>query len=192
MKKKRIVAVATVGPIGSGKDTAIEYISKKYGIPMISMGKIAVDIACYEGIEPTRNNLHMITERFVRSYGPEFFSKEVFRRTTIHEWGSVAIAGLRYPRDVATLRGLFRKLTVVYVKTDKPEVRFERLKQRNEPRDPKTFEEFMDQDKKEINMFNLEETFEMADFVVENNGTLEELYQKIDALICKIFVKKMK
>jgi dephospho-CoA kinase len=187
MKRKRIEAIATVGPIGSGKDTVIEYVSKSYGIPMISIGSIVADVARHEGIEPTRNNLHIITERFIRLHGPRFFSKEVFRRASICNGRYLAIAGLRYPRDVAVLKRLFRKLTVVYVRTSKPEVRFERLKRRMEPRDPKTFQEFAAQDEKEIKMFDLEKTLQMSDFVVENDGTLEELYQKIDALICRVF-----
>lgn len=187
MKKKRIEAIATVGPIGSGKDTVIEYVSKKYRIPMISIGDIVVDMARCEGIKPTRNNLHVMTERSIKLYGSQYFSKEVFRRASICGWESLAIAGLRYPEDVSMLRRLFRKLVIVYVRTSKPEVRFERLKRRKEPRDPKTFEEFMVQDEKEIKMFDLEKTFKMSDFVVENNGTLEELYQKIDVLVGKVF-----
>lgn len=180
-------AIATVGPIGSGKDTAIKYISKKYGMPMISLGEIVADIARSEGLEPTRDNLHTITERCLKLHGSQFFLNKIFEKVETHCCKLVAIAGVRYPADVATLRKLFAKLMVLYVKTDKPEKRFERLKQRKEPRDPRNFEEFLIQDEQERKMFNLEETFKMADFVVENNGTLEELYQRIDPLIDRLF-----
>lgn len=185
--KKRIDAIATVGPIGSGKDTVIEYISKKYRIPMISIGDIAVDMARCEGIDPTRDNLHMLTERTIKRCGQQFFSKEVLRRAANSGWKSLAVAGLRYPEDVAMLRRLCRRLVVVFVRTSKPEVRFERLRRRKEPRDPRTFQEFVAQDGKEIRMFNLEKTFEMSDFVIENDGTLKELYQEADALIGEVF-----
>lgn len=159
---------------------------------MISIGEIVVGMARHEGIVPTRDNLHRITERCLKLYGPEFFSNEVFKKAETHGGKFVAIAGVRYSTDVVALRKLFSKLTILYIKTDKPEERFERLKQRKEPRDPKDFEEFMAQDEQERKMFNLEETFKMADFVIENNGTLGELYQKIDTLTHKFVTQARK
>lgn len=182
-------AIATVGPIGSGKDTAIEYISKRYKIPMISMGRIAVDIAQSMNIKPTRENLHLITERCLRSHGPTFFSEETIRRVVKQGWRSVAIAGLRYPTDVAMLRRCFR-LMVIYIRTSSPETRFERLKRRREPRDPRTFEEFIAQDESENRMFSLKETFAASDVEVENNGSMKELYQKLDSHVHR-FLERM-
>ena len=42
------------------------------------------------------------------------------------------------------------------------------------------FEEFKRQEEEEMKNFNLEKTFSYAQYTIENNGTKEEFYDKID------------
>jgi dephospho-CoA kinase len=58
-------------------------------------------------------------------------------------------------------------------------LRFERTRARNEPRDPQSYESFLQEDEEEEALFHLSETLEKADIVIENKDTLDEFHQNI-------------
>jgi dephospho-CoA kinase len=88
------------------------------------------------------------------------------------------------------LRETFNSFITIYVKTSNPELRFARLLERKSPRDPRTREQFIQQEKRERELFDLEEVFGNADFVIENDGTLDELYSGLDKLLLgKVFAR---
>ena len=64
-----------------------------------------------------------------------------------------------------------------------PKVRFARLNKRGRENDPKDFDEFLRQEKRENEIFNFDRTFSYADFSIENNGSVRELEQKIDKIM---------
>ena len=69
--------------------------------------------------------------------------------------------------------------------TAKPEVRFLWIKKRGRTGDPKTFEEFLEQENRDRQKFNLKKTISMADYTIENDSSVDELHNKLDALISK-------
>ena len=67
-------------------------------------------------------------------------------------------------------------------------LRYERIKKRNSETDKVTFEEFKKQEdieyaNKDKNKQNIKAVMHIADYTLENNGSLEELYLKIDKII---------
>ena len=78
------------------------------------------------------------------------------------------------------------KAKIIYL-TAPIETRFERAKERARPGDPQTLAEFKKQQEFERQRFGLAGIEKFADFVISNEGTIEELYKKIDD-----FVKKLK
>jgi dephospho-CoA kinase len=67
--------------------------------------------------------------------------------------------------------------------------RFQRLLKRNEPRDPKTWQEFLEQDREEEKIFQLSKTCKLADYRITNNETIEKLFQKLDKIIKAHFIR---
>ena len=71
------------------------------------------------------------------------------------------------------------------------DIRFQRLKKRASVRDPKTKKEFLDnenRDLKDKERFGQQtkDTMKFADFEIINNGSLPQLYQKIDSVLKSI------
>jgi dephospho-CoA kinase len=67
---------------------------------------------------------------------------------------------------------------------------FKRLLERNRVGDAKTLEAFKQQEQRE-NLNNttnqqLDETFKLAEKVIVNDGTLEELHKKVDDLLLQL------
>jgi dephospho-CoA kinase len=58
-------------------------------------------------------------------------------------------------------------------------IRFERIRKRGKPRDPQSYEAFLEQDRKEEPLFHLSASIEQADITISNEGTLEEFHEQI-------------
>jgi dephospho-CoA kinase len=178
--------LGTVGAIGSGKDAIVRYISTKLSIPIISVGDIARDIAKSEGLPPTRENLGQITVKYYERFGKTYFIEETVRRMKSSGYDKVLITGIRASTDVETLRKQFFDDFILISVTANKRKRFQRLKLRGEPRDPKTWQEFLEQDRNEEKIFQINESCKLANYRIDNNGTLEALFQKIDKIVKEI------
>jgi dephospho-CoA kinase len=177
--------IGAVGRIGSGKDTAIKYISKKCSIQILSIGDIAREMAKNAGLSATRESLQKITENCYKKYGRTYFIEETIRRIERANCPRMLITGIRAPTDVTTLRKRFLDdFVLICVRADERK-RFQRLLSRREPRDPKTWQQFLEQDRTEEKIFQLDEACRLADYRIDNDGTVEELHQKIDEIIMK-------
>jgi dephospho-CoA kinase len=174
--------VGVVGYIGSGKDTIAKYISNKCSMKIFSIIDIAREIAQNEGLSATRENLQTITEKYYKKFGKTYFIRETIRRIK-HSNENAVITGVRAPIDATTLRDHFHDNFILICVTASRRIRFQRLLKRNEPRDPKTWQEFLEQDQKEEEIFQLTETCRLADYRLTNNETVEKLYQKVDRII---------
>lgn len=106
-----------------------------------------------------------------------------------------AIDSIRNPAEVQSLRRR-QDFTLIEVKAF-PETRFERLKSRNRENDPQNYDQFLTLEKAEESNDDplkqqLRKTISMADHIVENNGTLNELSDHIRALMKDIAQKTIR
>lgn len=176
--------IGIVGLIGSGKDEAANYIAERYSYRIINMSDIFREILRSEGIEPTRKNLQ--EERVKR--GMRFLAQEVVKRIkNMAKKGveKIVITSVRRPEDYEIVKKAFGDYKLIQIFADK-EKRFERMKKRGRPGDPKTLEEFEKQENKDKEIFEFEKTFKYADYKIDNNGTKEDLRNKIDELMKRI------
>ncbi len=176
--------IGVVGDIGSGKDEVLKYLRSKYGIPYIATGDIVRQEAEREDMEATRENLQAISQRCFEQYGKGCFVRMAAEDIVSRGWNVSGISGIRSPDDVEIMRQAFgSNFVLVRVDVAEPETRFERMRLRKEERDPQTFEQFLSQDKKEREVFRLDKTGSLADFAVNNDGTLQDLHRQVDELV---------
>lgn len=173
--------LAAVGKNATGKDYFLEYISKKYNLPMYSIGDVARELACKEGIEATRENLHYISQKYMSRYGQTFFPEQIAKKIIDNNMKNVLVSGIRPATDVYTLKRIFKdKFILVDVVVSDDSVRFERMKKRGSSRDPLTFEKMLEYDANEERLFETSKTEAMADFVIYNDGSPEDFHREID------------
>ncbi len=190
-----MIVIGAVGRNGSGKDEVLKYLKSAYDMPFLSTGDIVRGIAAENGIAPTRENLGQISERYFAERGKGCFVKMLADKLKISNWPVSGISGIRSSNDVSILRNIFGKdfiLFRVYV-TD-PKVRFNRMVQRAEGRDPKSYEQFLKQEETEEEIFHIGEAEKQADYAITNDTTLEELHRRIDDVVTvnKILMKRKK
>ncbi len=176
--------IGVVGEIGSGKDEVLKYLRDRYGVPYLSTGDIVRKMAEQEGVEGTRENLEAISRRCFQDMGKGCFVRMAGEEIIRRGWKVAGISGVRTPDDVELLRKTFGEdFILVRVDIADPLVRFDRLRKRNEERDPLTYEAFQAQDREEEETFNISKAVAMADCTVDNSGPLEGLHSEIDAMV---------
>lgn len=173
--------LGAVGKNATGKDYFLEYVAKKYDFPMISIGDIVRELADKEGIEKTRENLHMMSNKYMEKYGQTFFPEQIVKKIKDNKIKNILISGIRPLSDVVTFKEAFGdEFVLVDVKVSDDKIRFARMQVRASARDPQTYEKFMEYDKGEEELFKTSETEAMADFVLYNDGTADEFHAEID------------
>ena len=175
--------IGAVGEIGSGKDEVLKYLKARYCIPYISTGDLVRRIAESENVEATRGNLAKISARCFEEEGKGCFIRRAANEIINNGWEIAGISGVRSPEDVKVLRDTFGKgFILVKVYINDLRTRFQRVRMRHEERDPPTFDLFLEQDKYEEKTFSISHTGNLADYALNNDGSLEDLHRAIDEL----------
>lgn len=180
-----MIAIGAVGLNGSGKDALMKYLHERHGIPTLSMGDVVREMAAQRGIPTTRSSLHEISRQAIEQHGADFLAKELIAQIE-ESWDAVGITGIRTPADVRTFRNRFGDdFVLIRVRVGDVRTRFDRVKERNETRDPESFERFLRQDQEEKEMFQIERAADMADITIDNDGSLQDFHREIEEQVVK-------
>ena len=180
----KVRVIGAIGQNGSGKDEILKYLHAKHGVPFLSTGDTVREIAAKEGLEPTRENLGEISDRYFREHGKGCFVKLLADRIRHSGWGIAGISGIRSLDDVSILKGIFGEdFILIRVYISDPHVRYSRMTRRGEGRDPHSYEQFLQQDTTEEELFSLKEAERRADYSISNDGTLDDLHRETDKLV---------
>lgn len=180
----RCASSAPSGKNGSGKDEVLRYLSERYSVSSIATGDIVRSLAAEEGIDPTRENLRAISARVFGEKGPGALVRTAAEEIARQGLPVAGISGVRSANDVRLLWGLDgRDVALVHVVVTDDGVRFERMRQRAETRDPVNMRHFRELDRREEEQFHLPEAATLADYTVANDGTLNDLHTAIDRLV---------
>lgn len=185
--------IGVVGPFCSGKDSIGEILAEK-GFEVISTPGFLRKEMKEKGIELTRKNLQEYVRGMRKEVGLAYPSNKLV--SEIKEGKNYVIQGLRNDEEGKELK----KLKDFYLITiDAPErIRFERMKQRSREKDPVTYEEFKKIEDMELYGkgpggygFNIKACMEMADETITNDGSLEELREKVEGLLVELKYNKV-
>lgn len=167
------------GEPGAGKDTVKEYLVKRYGAQSLSFSFILKDILYRLSLPFARKNYAALAEALRKAFGEHILATVLAIDARNSSKSIVVIDGIRKVAELEELRRL-PNFYFIFVETDL-RIRYERIKCRGTKSDDreKTFEEFV-----------LDHTHAadrevcalkgMADAVIENNGTTQSLFARID------------
>jgi dephospho-CoA kinase len=178
--------IGVIGLNGSGKDEVVNYLNKRYGVSLFSIGDIVREIAFREGIEPTRDNLDGITRKYFTQFGEGYFLKQVVDkiRRNMNSLKAVGISGIRSPQDIDNVRNAFgQNFILIYVYITDSHIRYQRIRHRGSKRDDLTCDDFLKQDQVSEELFHIQEAIKMAEFSISNDGSLEDLHRQVEKLV---------
>lgn len=174
--------IALVGLAGSGKSSAVEYLTEK-GFPKIYFGGVIYKAMDEAGIEKTWDNQQKFREEIRRREGKDFVIKRVIKN--IHDLinagqNKIVLDGLYTWSEYKFLKHEFPGQVVVIAIVTPKHLRYQRMIKRAErPMQPHEVDQ---RDWSEIENLEKGGPIAIADYFIINDGSLEQLHQKIDAV----------
>jgi dephospho-CoA kinase len=176
--KPRIIGLT--GTNGAGKGECAAFLGSK-GYATHSLSDILREELRARGLEVTRDNLIRIGNELREAQGADVLA----RRTAAKVTAPAVIDSIRNVREVECLRKLegFFLLAV-----DAPlEVRFRRVAARGRNESAATLEEFRKKEEEEMSGGDkgqqLAACLALADRLIVNDGTLDDLYRQLEGLL---------
>ena len=180
--------IGLTGKNASGKGEAANYLRTK-GFVYYSLSDVIRERATKRKLEHSRDILiklgNELREKHGASYLAEQINNKIKQQLKKNKNQNFAVDSIRSPHEAKELK---RNKGFVLIGIDAPiELRFKRLRERNRLGDAKTLEMFKQQEQRENLKSDtnqqLDKTFGMAEKIIMNDSTLEELHKKIDDLL---------
>ena len=176
--------LVTTGMPGSGKEELLNRCIAR-GAKVIRMGDMVRDKAKEFGLDLSDASVGSLADEERKRYGMDVWAK----RTIPFVGGDlVAIDGTRGPAEIKAFKNAFGDALVVVAIHTSPKTRFNRLKSRGRPDSPSSLSEFELRDRRELD-WGLGDAIALADHMVINEGTLEELTELVDSLLDDLLKK---
>jgi dephospho-CoA kinase len=170
------------GMSGSGKTTLAEMFEAN-GFKVITMGDVIRDIARERGLDPTPENLGKIAEGIRQEEGDAAVAKKCVKRLEGLRERKIIVDGIRSLSEVNIFRKHFDVLLVAVHAS--PRTRYIRLRGRHRTDDPQDWDDFETRDRRELG-FSLGWAVALADHMIVNEGSLEELDRTFHLLLEKL------
>ena len=179
--------VGIVGPIASGKDVVARILEEK-GFVKLNLSDEVREEAKSRGVAIERKNLQDIGNEMRKKYGEGYWAERLLKKMQIGK--NYVITGIRNPGEILRFK-IAGDFTLIGV--DAPDVkRFEWIIARKKDSDPKTLEEIRAIDARDLGVGEesygqqVQKCMDFVEHKIENNGTLEELKQKVEKLLEEI------
>ena len=183
-----MIIIGITGTLGAGKGTIVDYLTTAKGFNHFSVRGFLITEINKRGLPVNRDSMTAVANELRAGNSPSYITDQLYEmaRTT---GGNCVIESIRTPGEIDSLRKKGR--FYLFAVDAKTELRFNRIKQRASETDHIDFETFIANEKREMttddpNNQNLKRCIEMADFVIENNETREQLIEKVAAVLSKI------
>jgi dCMP deaminase len=181
--------IGLTGKNGSGKTAVCEYLKSRGFVYQSLSDEIREEIQ-RRGRAIDRDTLIEVGNELRTEFGPGILAERI--AGALENDQNYVIDSIRNPSevDVFRRRGDF---TLIGLESD-PKKRFQRSKERGRENAAQTFEQFLEEESRELDSDDpvrqqLNATQRSADLIVTNNGTLEGLHRRLDELLPPLMSK---
>lgn len=185
--------IGITGTLGAGKGTVVEYL-KERGFSHYSVSGHLGELVSSEGNPKTRDFMSPVATKLQREFVGGVVEK-IYKEKFLVDGSSKAIIESIHRQSEANF---LKSVGGIIIGVDADlEIRFKRTATRGEgEKDQVTFEEFKQHSYTEddgggdaTRDNNIRAVINDADFIFENNGTIEELQMKVDEFLASVELK---
>jgi dCMP deaminase len=178
--------IGVSGKNASGKGEIARYLCEK-GFEFHSLSDVIRKDLSRTGDDVSRTNLITRGIELRTRFGPSILADRIIVRLKSDQ--NIIVDSIRHSAEVEAFRKI-NGFTMVWVEAG-DDIRFKRIRARKREGDPRTLDEFREIEEREISGESefhqqLQECRELADRIIENNGTIEEINEKVDRLIIEL------
>lgn len=180
--------IYVTGSIGGGKGEVVNYLVEKYGMKHYSFRQFYTDELVRRGLPVDRPHMSDLADELRATHGNGYVVRELTEMAR-KDGGHAVVESIRNLGEVEYLKA---QPDAVLLAVDAPvEMRYERNKLRATSLDPQSFEDFLQNEKREMENTdpwrnNIAKAITLADYTYQNTGTLEDLHAWIDSIAPKL------
>ena len=176
--------VGITGSFGAGKGAVVDYLVKTKGFTHYSASGYITEEIKKRGLPVDRDSMIAVGNDLRMQHGPSHIVEVLFERAK-DKGGNAVIEALRAVGEVRKLKEL--GAFIIGVDAD-PKTRYQRSVKRGSEKDRVSFEKWQAQEKEESNTEdptkqNIFGALKESDYIIKNNGTMEELQERIDKFL---------
>ena len=171
--------IAFAGMPFSGKSEAVK-IAKEKNIPVIRIGDIVWEETKKQGFKINDKNVGTIANNMRKKYGMDIWAKKTIDKIKkIKDMNILVIDGIRNIEEIKTFKKKLGEDFLVIGLQVSDKIRYQRAIKRNRKDDSKDLAKIKERDNREIS-WGLNKVITSADVIISNEGSLEELNNKIN------------
>ncbi len=177
--------IGLTGPKASGKGVIADFLKSK-GFTYFSLSDIVREEARNRGLANyTTKQLQDIGNELRLKFGNSVLADRIIEKVKHTQNNRFVIDGIRNPAEVMAFKTAFNENFILISITAPREKRFQFMLSRNRPSDPKTWEEFIKIDERDLGKDEsshgqqVKKCMQMADITIENDSTIQVLTQKL-------------
>jgi len=183
-----MLIIGITGTLGAGKGTIVDYLVNSRGFLHFSVRAFISEEIVKRGMVVNRDSMVIVANDLRKNNSPSYITDCLYEEAIAAGKNSI-IESIRTPGEVYSLREKGRFILMA-IDAD-PEIRYQRIKQRQSETDQIDFQTFLDNEKREMNSTdpnaqNLKKCMELADFRLWNNGTMEQLNRAVEGILERI------
>lgn len=173
--------IGITGTNGAGKGTVVDYLVKNKSFVHGSARDLIREELARRSLELNRDNTRAVANDLRIKFGPGYLIEELFRRAQ-GRTGNTVIESLRVVGEAEFLKS---KGALIWAVDADRKARYGRVVLRGSETDKISFEQFCAEEDREMEQtekfdMNIRGVIQMADAVLTNDGTQEELYQQVE------------
>jgi dephospho-CoA kinase len=178
--------IGITGTIGAGKGTVVKYLVETHGFKHFSARDFFIKEILKRNLPVNRDSMVQVANDLRVQYGPGFFAESAVAYAQ-QSGGDVVVESVRSIGEAHYLKSKGAQLWAVDADVH---ARYKRVAERMSETDKISFEKFVADEEREWNNVdpskqNLKGVIAMADVVLLNNGTQEELFVQVKEALKK-------
>jgi len=179
-----VIIIGITGTLGAGKGTIVEFLKTK-GFKHYSVRNFLIKIIERRGMKVNRDSMVKVANELRTKYSSSYIAEQLYLKAIKNKKDCV-IESLRTTGEITALKS--KGNFFLFAVDADAKVRYERIKKRKSSTDKLNFEEFLANEKREMNnrdpnKQNLAKCIRMANFVFENEGSIKDLNVKVEVVI---------
>ncbi len=180
-----MVIIGITGTLGAGKGTVVEYMVSRYGFIHFSVRAFLLEEIRKHNYPENRDSMVKLANELRALYGPSTIIERLYAQAANKNQNCI----IESIRTIGEIKALRKKQHFYLLAVDADQsTRYERIRIRNSETDRISYQTFQDNEDREMHgddpaKQNLSACISLADHVMYNNGSIEDLHKKVDHFI---------
>jgi dephospho-CoA kinase len=180
-----MLIIGITGTLGAGKGTLVEYLLREKGFAHYSVRAFITQEIIQRNMPVNRDSMVLVANDLRQKNGPSYIVDCLYEQAFASGQNCV-IESIRTPGEIDSLKRKGR--FYLFAVDAAPQIRYRRISSRGSETDSVSFDTFLANEEREMqshdpNHQNLRECIRRADFVLNNDGNIEELYARLVAIL---------